>query len=163
MKCEVCHLNEAARSIKRTVEGDERELFVCDSCARTSPHVGTVPASLTDVLFSLGMQIDGMDKIEDQVCPSCGLSRNDVREKHRLGCPKCYEVFMADIRLFLSAQLSSMSSSGEHPKDHSEVQKLKAELEQAVAEERYEEAALICEKIRLAGVKPGSDEKHGAD
>ncbi len=70
MKCEVCHLNEASRSIKRVIEGDERELFVCSACSRTSPHAGTVPASLTDVLFSLGMQVGGDDKIEDSVCPA---------------------------------------------------------------------------------------------
>jgi len=160
MKCEVCHLNEAARSIKRSVDGEEHELFVCDSCARTSPHAGTVPASLTDVLFSLGMQIDGADKIEDSVCPACGLSRNEVRQKHRLGCSKCYETFTTDIRLFLAAQLSSLPASGENQKLRSEIDLLKAELEKAVAEERYEEAAVIVDKIRQIGVQTGSDEEH---
>ena len=163
MKCEVCHLKEAARSITRTIEGDERELFVCDSCARTSPHVGTVPASLTDVLFSLGMQVDGADKIEDNVCPFCDMSRNQVREKHRLGCPVCYETFATDIRLFLSAQLSSMPPSSEDQKMHSEVAKLKTKLEKAVAEERYEDAAVICQQIRQSSLQTRSEDEHGAD
>lgn len=163
MKCEVCHLNEAARSIKRMVGGEEREFFVCDSCARTSPHASTVPASLTDVLFSLGMQVGESDKIEDSVCPACGMSRNEVREKHRLGCPNCYETFMTDIRLFLSAQLSSTPISNEGQKMRAEADRLKAELEKAVAEERYEEAAVICEKIRQAGVQTGSDKEHAEE
>lgn len=163
MKCEICHLNEAARSIKRTIEGDERELFVCDSCARTSPHAGAAPASLTDVLFSLGMQIDGADKIEDSVCPSCGMSRNEVREKHRLGCAKCYEIFITDIRIFLSAQPSSMTTTSENQKLRSEIDTLKLELEKAVAEERYEEAAVIVDKIRQAGVQTGSEEEHAEE
>ncbi len=163
MKCEICHINQAARSIKRSVEGEEKELFVCDSCARTSPQAGSVPASLTDVLFSLGMQVGGQDKIEDNVCPVCGMSRNEIREKHRLGCPKCYEVFVTDIRTFLSAQQPVLSPSGrgvEGGGERNEVDRLKEELEKAVADECYEEAAKICEKIRAASVLTESDDEH---
>lgn len=163
MKCEICHINQAARSIKRSIEGDEKELFVCDSCARTSPHAGSVPASLTDVLFSLGMQVGGQDKIEDNVCPVCGMSRNEIREKHRLGCPKCYDVFVTDIRTFLSAQQPVLPPVGrgvEGGGARHGVDKLKEELEKAVADERFEDAAEICEKIRRASAQTESDDDH---
>lgn len=164
MKCEICHLNQAARSVKRNIEGDEKELFVCDSCARTSPHAGSVPTSLTDILFSLGMQVGGQDKIEDNVCPACGISRSEIREKHRLGCPKCYDVFVTDIRTFLSAQQPVMSPTGKGAEGgvaRGATDKLKEALEKAVAEERYEDAAEIVETIRRAGVKTESGEEHG--
>lgn len=164
MKCEICHINQAARSVKRNIEGEEKELFICDSCARTAPHAGSVPTSLTDVLFSLGMQVSGQDKIEDNVCPVCGISRNEIREKHRLGCPKCYEVFVTDIRTFLSAQQPVLPPSGKGAEGsvaRGEVEKLKAQLEKAVAEERFEDAAQIVEKIRGAGVKTESNDEHG--
>ncbi len=164
MKCEICHINQAARSVKRNIEGDEKEFFVCDSCARTSPHAGSVPTSLTDVLFSLGMQVGGQDKIEDSVCPACGISRSEIREKHRLGCPKCYDTFVTDIRTFLSAQQPVMPSSGKGAEggfERGSIDKLKEALEKAVAEERYEDAAEIVEKIRHSGVKMESDDEHG--
>ncbi len=164
MKCEICHLNQAARAVKRNIEGDEKELFVCDSCARTSPHAGSVPTSLTDILFSLGMQVDGQDRIEDNVCPACGISRSEIREKHRLGCPKCYDVFLTDIRTFLSAQQPVMSPAGKSGVGglaQGAIDKLKEALEKAVAEERYEDAAEIVEKIRHVGVKTESDNEHG--
>jgi protein arginine kinase activator len=164
MKCEICRVNQATRSIRRNVEGAAKELFVCDTCARTAPHAGSVPTSLTDVLFSLGMQLGGNDKIEDNVCPACGMSRNEVREKHRLGCPKCYDVFVTDIRTFLSEQQPVVPHAGKASDVDSgkrDVEKLKAELEKAVAEERFEAAAEICDKIRRANGQSGSDGKNG--
>lgn len=137
---------------------------MCDTCARTAPHAGSVPTSLTDVLFSLGMQLGGNDKIEDNICPACGMSRNEVREKHRLGCPKCYDVFVTDIRTFLSEQQPVVPHAGkvsDVDTGKREVEKLKLELEKAVAEERFEAAAEICDKIRRANGQVGTDGKNG--
>ncbi len=164
MKCEVCQINDASKAIRRNVDGSTKELFVCESCARTAPHPGSTPASLTDVLFSLGMQMGGQDRIEDNVCPGCGMSRNDIRAKHRLGCPKCYEIFLTDIRTFLSEQQPVAFHAGRGKNDDSarqEIDRLKQDLEKAVADERFEDAAVICEKIRVVNSSNESDGKNG--
>lgn len=166
MKCEICKVNAATRSIKRNVDGAPKELFVCDSCARTSPQAGSTPTSLTDVLFSLGMQVGGGQEIEDNVCPACGMSRNDVRDKHRLGCPKCYDVFETDIRTFISGQ--QPVNPRHEPSDgdgiaaaDGDVEKLKRQLAKAIEEERYEDAAKLVEEIRRLGGSQGTDGVHG--
>ena len=167
MKCEICKVNTASRSIKRNVDGAPKELFVCDSCARTSPHAGSTPASLTDVLFSLGMQMGGGQEVEDNVCPACGMSRNEVRDKHRLGCPKCYDVFETDIRTFISGQQPAgprhESSDGAAAADASggDAEKLKRQLAKAIEEERYEDAGRLVEEIRSLGSSQGTDGAHG--
>ncbi|MGI5869412.1 MAG: hypothetical protein ACOX9C_08220 [Kiritimatiellia bacterium] len=172
MKCEICKVNAASRSIQRNVDGASRELFVCDSCARTSPHAGASPASLTDVLFSLGMQVGGGQVVEDNVCPVCGMARNEVREKRRLGCPKCYDVFETDIRTFISSQQPGEprhgASDGGAAADGAaadgaddDADKLKRQLAQAIEEERYEDASRLVERIRGLGHSRGTDGAHG--
>ena len=172
MKCEICHILPATRSIKRRVEGENRELFVCDSCAKSAPTQKFSPTSLTDILFNLGLPgIEIGGRVDDAVCPGCGLSRGDLRANRRMGCPRCYEVFRNDIRAFVipppfasvreSAQRDRAASS---PSSRADGEMEKA-LKKAIAEERYEDAAKICERLRLknnqnAGAKSG---KRGRD
>ncbi len=82
-----------------------------------------------------------------------------------MGCPNCFEVFATDIRTFLSVQqpLLSGSASEGGGSDHADRDALKAALEKAVAEERYEDAAMICENMRQLGAQTEADGAHGGD
>ena len=162
MKCEICNINDATRAVVKNVDGEGRELFVCDSCARTAPHSGPMSTSLTDVLFSLGMQVAPSEKIEDAVCPACGISRNEVRAKRRLGCPVCYDTFSTDVRTFLSVQQQPSGSRQQKAGEGGDIEKLKQELAKAVAEERYEDAASIMARIRAAAGDAGAEDDDGA-
>lgn len=158
VKCEICHLNDAVRAIRRRVDGETRELYVCASCAQTSaapasgPEVA-LPRSITDILFAVGSRMPGARGVEDAVCPVCGMDRGEVRATHRLGCPRCYSTFGADIRTFLSEQVPAEPRSREDPglaMRKRELKHLRAELKTAVAEERYEDAAAISARIAMA-------------
>ncbi|MBR1609734.1 MAG: UvrB/UvrC motif-containing protein [Kiritimatiellae bacterium] len=154
MKCEICHLNDAARAVERYVDGERRELFVCDDCARKSaspPSAASEPRSVTDVLFSLGMPVPPNSRASGAACPVCGMERGEVRRTHRLGCPRCYETFEQDIRTFLSEQVPAEPRSRENPDEAMRERaagKLERELEKAVREERYEEAARLQASLR---------------
>ena len=158
MKCEICHLNDAARAIKRVVDGETRELFVCDSCAATaaspasgSPIVpGGVPRTITDILFSVGMHMSKAGEVEDATCPMCGLERGEMRRTRRLGCPRCFSVFETDIRTLLSDRIPAEPRSREAPDEamrERELKHLRSELDRAIADERYEEAAAISARM----------------
>ena len=153
MKCEICHLNDASRAIRRAVDGEPKELYVCDECARTSaapPAQGPESHSLTDVLFSLGVPVPPGRKVSDAVCPVCGLSRGDLRASHRLGCPHCFETFETDVRTFLSSQVPAEPRSREDPDEAMRgraVARLKRELDHAVSEERFEDAARLSARL----------------
>ena len=158
MKCEICHLNKAVKSITRNIDGRHKELFVCDSCARFSVNPNTrpvsSPSSLTDILFSIGLSPTGeVDlNIDDGICHVCGMSRNEVRQGRRLGCPKCYDIFTADIRTFLSEVQSVISLHTGHTPNKdilaSEIENLNAELGKAIKEERFEDAIRIRDNLK---------------
>lgn len=173
MKCEICHLHDASRVMKRNIDGVASELYVCDSCARVSATPSAVPEnsvpegiprSVTDVLFSMGLPVSSASDIPDAVCPVCGLSRGDLREKRRLGCPHCFDVFGADIRTFLSEQVPVGPMAKNSPAEAvsgREVAKTRADLDRAVAEERFEDAARISRhlaELRRESKRSGGDE-----
>ena len=45
MKCEICHQADAKVSVRRKVDGKERELFVCRDCASKGQDKGEDPSS----------------------------------------------------------------------------------------------------------------------
>ena len=158
MRCEVCHLHDATRAVTRTVDGEPRELYVCDECARleASPPAPETPGapdshSISDVMFSLGLPVPPSGKAADAVCPVCGLSRGDLRASRRLGCPRCFETFETDVRTFLSAQVPAGPRSREDPDEAMrarDAERIRGQLDDAVREERYEDAAGLVARLR---------------
>ena len=171
MRCEVCHLHDATRAVTRTVDGEPRELYVCDECARleASPPAPETPGapdshSVSDVLFSLGMPVPPSGKAADAVCPVCGLSRGDLRARRRLGCPRCFDTFGTDVRTFLSSRVPAAPRSREDPDEAMRARdaaRIRGQLDDAVREERYEEAARLVARLhalrRPAPRKPRED------
>ena len=106
---------------------------------------------VSDLLFSIGFPVPASKKAQGKICPGCGLSRGELREKRRFGCPRCYETFETDARTFLSEQIPAGPRSREAPAEaleEREVARLKASLSKAVKEDRYEEASKIAERLR---------------
>ena len=173
MKCEICHLRDASRVMKRPVDGVPSELYVCDECARTAATPSSVPEnslpegvprSVTDVLFSMGLPVSSAKDVPNAVCPVCGLSRGDLRERRRLGCPHCFDVFGADIRTFLSEQVPVGPRAKGSPCEAfamREADRTRADLDRAVAEERFEDAAKLSTKLaklKRDDSRPSGDE-----
>lgn len=143
MRCEVCHLHDATRAVTRTVDGEPRELYVCDECARleASPPAPEAPGapdshSMTDVLFSLGMPVPPSGKAADAVCPVCGLSRGDLRATRSREDPD--EAMRAR-----------------------DAERIRGQLDDAVREERYEDAAGLV--ARLRALRRGASPKRRED
>ena len=156
MQCEICHLRPASRAVTRPVDGEPRELYVCDECARTaaapvaSAEGEGAARDVSDLLFSIGFPVPASKKAQGKICPGCGLSRGELREKRRFGCPRCYETFETDARTFLSEQIPAGPRSREAPAEaleEREVARLKASLSKAVKEDRYVEASKIAERL----------------
>ena len=157
MRCEVCHLHDATRAVTRTVDGEPRELYVCDECARleASPPAPETPGapdshSISDVMFSLGLPVPPSGKAADAVCPVCGLSRGDLRARRRLGCPRCFDTFGTDVRTFLSSRVPAAPRWREDPDEAMRARdaaRIRGQLDDAVREERYEEAARLVARL----------------
>ena len=95
-----------------------------------------------------------MAELNQENCSACGFSLDDFRKVGRLGCPDCYQVFSREI----VERLPSMHKGGVHkgylPEGIAIKQALKSELaslteklENAIEDERFEEAAKLRDQI----------------
>lgn len=149
---------------------------VCATCAE---QMGVVqqklppkfsPEMLEDLLGGLKSGKAGGRTTRTEACPGCGLSPADFRAKGRLGCPRCYETFRAELMPLLQRIHEAQTHRGRlpgrsapatvaaSPGDERALTDLRRRLEEAVRGERYEEAARLRDDLRRAergeGAKP---------
>lgn len=177
MKCTHCNKREATTHIERIINGKKEEMYLCDECAKelgVMDEFNFEPFSAVDSLFGnlLGAgaaalnTLTGIDR-----CTDCGSSWNDIVNTGLLGCAECYDRF-AD-RLEPSIEQihgrtkhvgktisyteekddadQAQSEEPEKKADDNSVEGLKAQLKEAIKEQRFEDAAVIRDKIKALG------------
>jgi len=150
---------------------------VCAECAQQLGVAPTAPlkmpgALLEDLLESFSSKtspapapaeapepIPGREPSHVEACPGCGMLPADFRSKGRLGCPRCYISFRADLMPLLQrihesqshiGRLPSTMSKAPEPAEQQDLSELRQDLEDAVRGERYEEAAQLRDQLRRA-------------
>ncbi|MBR6681868.1 MAG: UvrB/UvrC motif-containing protein, partial [Clostridia bacterium] len=89
---------------------------------------------------------------------------DDLVKSGKVGCAECYKVFRDELRTtienihgnakYMGRQIKKTKSEqpdnheAEIPKEQSELEKLRLELEMAVKEQEYEKAAVLRDRIR---------------
>ncbi|MER3415779.1 MAG: DNA helicase UvrBC [Gemmataceae bacterium] len=153
-KCQRCQ-NPAYTHIVE-VQGEEQflELHLCTQCAteylsKTRPGDGPEKAG-GEAELDLGEAFSNAEP-----CPQCGLKLQDFRATGRLGCAYDYEVFREDLKRLLQHIHGDVSHAGKTPRRRNvsqdwiqELGRLRKLLQQAVNEEKYEEAARLRDRIR---------------
>lgn len=89
-------------------------------------------------------------------CAGCGMSVVEFKVKGRLGCPRCYETFRAELVPLLQRIHEAASHRGRlpgrapalEPATADRMADLRRRLEEAVRGERYEEAARLRDELR---------------
>ena len=165
MKCEICQQQRAEVAVKQTVDGEERELFVCASCAQRA--AGTVVTSLVEMLLGAAIDLQ-LPERDPLVCPGCGLARPEFRKRARVGCDRCYETFARELAPMLRDMHSGDHHIGKMPA-RERVSRTREELEtalkNAVRAQRFEDAARlrdrIC-KLQAAETTPPPGDGHAA-
>lgn len=165
MLCESCQQHEATIHLTQVVNGQSRELHLCEDCAEESGLNVQNVMSIPELLFGMGAAESGgagEQKDAGKSCPHCHLRGQDFKKHGRLGCPRCYETFEAELAPMLAAMHKGPRHVGKIPESlrkgleaSGRLAELKARLEAALREEKYEEAALLRDQIREAG--------HGAE
>jgi protein arginine kinase activator len=153
MLCESCGERDATIHLTQMVDGAVKELHMCEDCAEQSGLNVHGPLSLTDMLFGMGMPSEAASGVPDKSCPHCHMRRSDFKKTSRLGCPACYEAFAEELTPLLAAVHKGTHHIGKIPagaihEPPAEIVALQKQLSEAVAGERYEDAARLRDLIR---------------
>src|SRR3989440_4344198 len=155
MLCDVCKCNDATVFLTQILEGKMHKVNLCEACSKEKGVQDPTSFALADLLLGLG----ATDEIEkgglSQKCPVCGFSQADFKKTGRLGCSECYVTFAEGLAALLKAMHKGTEHVGKLPeRAHREVElddrmrSLNEDLQKAVAEENYENAAALRDQIK---------------
>ena len=157
MQCDICGNKKATVHLTEIVDEQISELHLCEECAREKSVQMEQQFGLADLLAGLsdfGKQTKAVEKVKAK-CPNCGLTYEDFRKLGRVGCGECYVGF----REYLGALLKKIHGSSQHlgkapartpsmpPEKMEDMQELRNQLNQAIQNENFEEAARLRDKI----------------
>lgn len=167
MFCERCKNTEATIHLTEIIKDVKSELHLCENCAREiglNSKLSNFSLSIPEMLSFL--DIDEVDEyVNGSVCKSCGLSFVDYSRDNKLGCPDCYTYLGDSLKSVIAGYHGADKHTGKHPDNPSgtiiqtyqkpvmvvpqrSMEELKDMLNRAVNDERYEEAAVLRDKIR---------------
>lgn len=156
MKCDLCD-KEAVVHLTQVVNGEMKEVHLCEEHANEQGIDLHSPISITDILMGLGEASQNFQNELSPSCPRCGMAREEFRKGGRLGCPDCYKTFMAELAVAIKAMHHSSQHVGKIPSREgvqtrikSQVARLQKDLEAAIAREDYEKAAQVRDNINAA-------------
>ena len=163
MYCDECKTRPATVSVTQMFNGNQVKLNLCPECA-AEKGVGFFNlggASLPKLLgsfFGLGPLSMGQVQpsvISSKSCPNCGINLITIGQHGRLGCSTCYEVFKEHLEPTLRRIHGNTVHTGKLPKKGAgkvklqrQIEQLKSELQAAVANEQYEKAAELRDRIK---------------
>jgi len=138
MKCFFCN-RDAISKIHTEIDGHQQEVDVCGDHLRDMKEFNfkqmieqmLLPFAITSFMFGEHMKND----------PN---SRNRPDEKKLERCPECYDIFQKHILPLMDA----VHATHNKKRDTTGLYRLKRDLEVALKEERYEDAARIRDQIR---------------
>ena len=94
-------------------------------------------------------------KSPDIACPKCGETYAQFQKSGMLGCAQCYQAFRKELMPLISRVQGRAQHAGRRPAVNEEAQalqsrreELRIRMEAAVAEENFEEAAVLRDQLR---------------
>lgn len=154
MLCDDCKKKPAAVFFKEVFSGKTVELNLCLECAQKRGLLSAKKMSPTEILQKLLKEKSARD--EQVVCPVCYLSLAQFKHLGRFGCSNCLAVFEPYIKNLIkeiqesNRHIGKKAKAGE--KGGIEIFKLREDLKKALANEAYEQAAEIRDKLRALGI-----------
>lgn len=117
MLCERCKIREANIKYTEVINGVKTEHNLCSQCAKEIDF-GQYSA-IFDGDFPLGKLFSGLlgfeaspkrEKMQQVVCPTCGLSYEEFTKSSQFGCADCYSVF----GLLIGDNIKQLQGSDKH-------------------------------------------------
>ncbi len=155
MLCSRCEKNEASVYYKQLVNNQVSETHVCLKCAQALESAELSTGSpIFDLLSALGGASADIARRRTPRCAACGTAYSQFKKTGFLGCPECYRAFAEPLREVLKRIHGAVRHQGKIPAGadaelkSQRAAQLKGELDRAVREERYEQAAEIRNRMK---------------
>lgn len=160
MKCTKCNKKEATVFFREVINGKETRWALCPDCAAAKEKESSAMFSDISDIFSgglLGSLFSGAPKKvrEEKKCTLCGATFRQLCEEGKAGCPVCYSVFREEFAPTLARLHGTAEHRGRVPhmlrakkSKEEKIASLEKELKDAIANEKYEDAAVIRDKLR---------------
>jgi protein arginine kinase activator len=155
MKCDACQQEEAQIFLTQIVEGKMQKVNLCPACAKEKGVNDPTGFALTDLLMNLGstQQVETNPGILK--CTVCGFTQADFKKTGRLGCSHCYDVFRDSLNPMLKNMHKGIQHTGKVParfrvafENKRKLADLREQLDRAVRDEAFEQAASLRDQIR---------------
>jgi len=160
MLCQNCGEREANVHLSQSINGQTRELHLCDQCAKKTQgvnfvfHQGLGMPDFLQALLGFNPAVGG-ERAQEEACPGCGMTFSQISHAGKLGCAACYAKFERNLEPVLRRIHGGGSHEGKVPKRRGaalrsrlELKKLKEKLRLLVQQEHFEEAAQVRDEIR---------------
>ena len=157
MLCQKCGQNTATTHIKTVINGQVTQQNLCGYCAAKEGFSSFMGNSISGLLSSmLGQSVRSDKDALEKSCPCCGSTFANIAETGKVGCAECYNVFSDELLPYLKRIHGSVIHNGKSPEkkeliikdDRFKISELKRKLSSLVAEENYEEAAIVRDEIK---------------
>ncbi|WP_067842566.1 UvrB/UvrC motif-containing protein [Amphibacillus sediminis] len=166
MDCENCHQRPATLHLTNYINGEKTEIHVCQHCAIEKGYIEGDDETYTihDLLSGLfNFNTPMAKKPEPQTssqqeltCPHCNMSYLQFAKTGKFGCSHCYQTFKDHLNpLFRRIHSGNTEHIGKIPKRQyvhlqkkRQIQDYREQLKQLIAQEAFEEAAKLRDKIK---------------
>ena len=154
MLCDNCKKNTATTHIHSVVNGQVSDKYLCAGCAAKE---GMGDMGLNSMLASMFGDVLSLNPGNAlRRCKCCGSTFSDIAKSGKAGCPECYKTFFDEFLPYLKRVHGSVKHTGKalSPAVDSAAQTgdtlegLKEQLKTLIAEEKFEQAAVLRDKIR---------------
>ena len=156
MLCDKCGKREATVHMMQNINGQGSEINLCSECARQAEsNWGFHPFGMNDIFqsfFNTGSLFG--NTLPSLECKTCSTTLDSFKKTGLLGCPDCYNDLRQDIEPIISTIHGKTTHTGEAPegteelKEKKQLEMLNDQLQQAIREERYEDAAKLRDQIK---------------
>ncbi|MDG5815752.1 UvrB/UvrC motif-containing protein [Chitinispirillales bacterium ANBcel5] len=163
--CDECGINPANIHLTQIVNSETHVYHLCDECASDKGISITLDNDEDMVMAEQKSNSSPVEKKmeEEKVCQGCNLKLSDFRAKGWLGCSTCYGSFEKEINeLLVQVHGSSLhrgkkyAGSTTQGKRVHDLEHLRSQLDLAIRNEEFEQAAAIRDaihSIKQMGVK----------
>ena len=152
--CESCK-EPCTIHLTQIVNGVMSKVDLCAKCPNAKNVDDPTGFALAEQLLGSSLPQTQAPTTNELTCPACGFMQSEFKKLGRLGCPVCYDVFEHELGPVLRAMHRGLVHKGKVPQNYlnakrrlAKIQELEASLAEAVLAERFEEAAVIRDKIK---------------